>query len=685
MAFKSMACVPPEATRGVKTINRVRHGSDSDKATTMATPFSDRPNRGSDTEIVWASPSEPAPVFSGDGRARRARGSSDDNEDEPPSGFINEDLRAGGPYLCPLPVSLFPFPRTHPLAIETDRDPGQLFNAIRSILEAHSITFNSIDFCQCQAEWDPEEPRIPTILISARKSQLDRTWLHASREIHGLLQKKNLNDVSVEIADPRVFEPMQYDPIHPTDTIYPKWDAVCAAILDLGINNCRAIECFRYGRGTDGKNPQTIIVTVSPSESKYKQTREQIVDILNNFELPTVGVIIAKGEIERSATPWMLPWDDMKDAGQAGLSLGKHGISNSSGTFGGWVEIQDATTERWIQLGLTCFHCVDPKEQANTAPPQLLTRWYTNGISANDADAKEYLKVDQPSMHDIENELAVLDEFIKVDQNHKCYASIQTALQADEFITPPDSELYKSIKASLQKHMAKKLHIEQFRDSGAPYLRHVYAGSGYREKPILRENHSDYEAIMDWALIDVEDSRVGDNNITIHGTPIFHAIHHLTTLRNWDVIRPLVSNEDSGTDDLYKVGRSTRFTAGRYNGIKSAHVATKINEHGEQETKVTMEHAIVGISGRFSNPGDSGSFVFTRYGEVIGMIFGGHTQGPISYMTHISDLFDDIKAITGCIGVRIYAKRYVLLPPLLCQRMPLITRIQGAQTFVLPP
>ncbi|EEP76151.1 predicted protein [Uncinocarpus reesii 1704] len=454
--------------------------------------------------------------------------------------------------------------------------------------------------------------------------------------------------MSVEIADPRVFEPMQYSPIFPTDTIYPVWDAVCDAILDLDIQGCRAVECFRYGRDTNDQNPQMVIVTVSPSvKNKFKQTREQIVGILNHFQLQAVGVSIVKGEIERSDTfeQWRLPQDGPKEGGHAGLSLGKRGISTSSGTFGGWVEIQDATGE-WLRLGLTCFHCVDPTKQANIAPPQFLTRWYTHGISANDADAKKYLRVDQPSMHDIKNDLAILEKFIKSDR---------ALLQAGESVNQPDMKEYERIEALLRKHMVRKSHIEQFCASENHHLGHVYAGSGYREKPVLG-GYSSWETTMDWALIDVKDQRVRDNDITVHGTPVIPSIEGLTTLKGWDMAKLLDKYRSGGTECLYKIGQSTGFTAGWYNSIKSIHVATRINQHGKEEMKVTKEHAILGRSGqRFAAPGDSGSFVFTEKGEVVGMIFAGRKDRNISYFTHISHLFEDIKAITGCIGVRIYA------------------------------
>lgn len=86
-------------------------------------------NRGSNTEISYASPLHT--LLSGvlaavgrpgrDGRKRRYKSSSEDSDEAPPvplpvDGFITEDFRAGGPYLCSIPHGSLPVPKDHPLA-----------------------------------------------------------------------------------------------------------------------------------------------------------------------------------------------------------------------------------------------------------------------------------------------------------------------------------------------------------------------------------------------------------------------------------------------------------------------------------------------------------------------------------------------------------------------------------------
>jgi hypothetical protein len=54
----------------------------------------------------------------------------------------------------------------------------------------------------------------------------------------------------------------------------------------------------------------------------------------------------------------------------------------------------------------------------------------------------------------------------------------------------------------------------------------------------------------------------------------------------------------------------------------------------------------------FSDNGDSGSAVFTKAGEFVGLLHGGVEPGrQISYITSAEDLVEDIKYITGATEV----------------------------------
>ena len=95
------------------------------------------------------------------------------------------------------------------------------------------------------------------------------------------------------------------------------------------------------------------------------------------------------------------------------------------------------------------------------------------------------------------------------------------------------------------------------------------------------------------------------------------------------------------------------FTRGDYNCLIQAKITKELNQKGEIVTKVTHEHMISSSHGVFGEPGDSGAFVFDKYGGVIGMVLGGFERKDTIYFAHIDNIFDDIKRVTGAEDVRI--------------------------------
>lgn len=315
----------------------------------MASSMGSRTNRGSETELCYASPKVtsfplPSDIPSGPpargGRKRRSNGSSEDgSQEEQFDGFINEDLRAGGPYICSIPFLSSSLPQNHPLARRLEVDPTTLYNSILQILRQYNIDYLELDFCGRQSQSDPEQAPIPTACILARKHSLDSSWIDASQKIRSYLVSEGLSDVSIEITDPHVLEPMHYSPVLESDAIYPVWDRVCETILRrLDLKDWKCLECFRTGRNEDtSANPPTIFVTVMKNSPRdWKRVREDIITIVDSSHLSTVGVSIAEGEIVREQDfNARLPWTGFKDGAQVGLSLGVSGSNKSSFTLGG--------------------------------------------------------------------------------------------------------------------------------------------------------------------------------------------------------------------------------------------------------------------------------------------------------------------------------------------------------------
>lgn len=79
-----------------------------------------------------------------------------------------------------------------------------------------------------------------------------------------------------------------------------------------------------------------------------------------------------------------------------------------------------------------------------------------------------------------------------------------------------------------------------------------------------------------------------------------------------------------------------------------------LDEYGISQVIPTWEHKIAsGLDGPFAEKGDSGSWIYTEGGVVVGMLTSGDERKDTGTMTLMSDIFDDIKSITGATNARI--------------------------------
>ncbi|KAJ9295969.1 hypothetical protein DTO271G3_5544 [Paecilomyces variotii] len=571
--------------------------------------------RGSEVLLAYAGPSISLPSSESDtssisplwdGRRRKSRDSSEDSDSvDLPDGLINEDLRAGGPYLCAIPtrsVSL----RGTPTFNQIEHRMQHLVQNISQIVHSYGITIEEFDICGRISRIDPEPVVIPITFIVTPTRPIDSKWVEACRQVLDFFRKEGLPQFSVEIACRRAFESPFYFPVKRTDEIYPvRYQVLDCIFKDVELTGINAIECFRVGYNVDQDESQpTIVVSVNRRLSRnWKYIRERIVNIINSMNLWSVGVSIGPGEVLRHIA---FRLHGFKSEAQAGLNLGVHGSEKSAGTLSGWIEIEHPRTKRWQKLALTCFHCVDPgTSSVHSSQQSQLNYWQTNGIPPEDRDAKAILRVDQPSEKDVK-------------------------------------------AAQKEKYEREKQHILNFKSHNEHELGYVFSASGYREERAATVKHPSAKSILDWALIKPKPSRAGStNDILGYGTLTIGLPECMTFTRT-------MGPDMSQITAVFKAGRTTGYTQGTYNSLESAVIADKI-VNGETVRTYTLEHAVCGRHGQcFGDQGDSGSFVFTYSGTVIGTIFGGNTDRPISYFTHIVDIFNDIKKITGASNVRIF-------------------------------
>ena len=117
----------------------------------------------------------------------------------------------------------------------------------------------------------------------------------------------------------------------------------------------------------------------------------------------------------------------------------------------------------------------------------------------------------------------------------------------------------------------------------------------------------------------------------------------------------LLSGNPGQCGNLFKSGRSTQFTEGKYSELRQVVIVKGLDPHGREAPFPTFQHSIASFKNMtaFAYPGDYGSFVYTRIGEVVGLLVRGWERMNFTVFQPIFDVFEDIKRVTGATDVRI--------------------------------
>lgn len=400
-------------------------------------------SRGSDFELAYASPTvtkeqgadtesirrynrkcrgplclnDEAGTLYPDGRNRRLRGASDDAANPTADGYFVEHLRVGGPYLCPMPVYTSTT-NIQPLDIPLppSGSTGESFeDRVMKIIDKHRIQTPPIDLFPAEKDggfgrmdptsvwlaqrgsgrYDEPEHLVDTLAILATRASLEDPWLDCVRDLREMLCHENLAHVCVEVVDGQAYgirnanQRLYTFPVFASDEIFAKWESVLGVILEtVDLTDIRSISCYRRGRRKDvDVNPPTVLIIADTESNRcWKSTRENVVQILNNFDLYMVAVEISKDFVLESSDWTMnkgIP-PALLEAGNTkiGDSIALHQNTQSSGTLGGFVELQNPETHQWHPYALTCFRCVDPANLGGDISPSKF--FNTNGYSGTD-------------------------------------------------------------------------------------------------------------------------------------------------------------------------------------------------------------------------------------------------------------------------------------------------------------
>lgn len=282
---------------------------------------------------------------------------ADPSSDVDHDGFLQSAQRAGGPYLCSLPVSKQLIEKTHPVYLY----PFEYIVAdVGKTLTNRGISYTLIQVTGRRSKVQPEPSPVPTVVISVTGHLQSRHWRNAARQIFSHVSHHFVN-LSIEIIDEELEVPLRCFPIRPTDSMYRKWDPIRDMILQrFDISDWTSLECWRYGRSEDPEgSDQTVIVSVrEDSDNVYHTDTQRIRGVLAAFQVTDVSIFFMKDEMVRNASDERLPIEACTTRVNPGVSIGPDDSRCGFSTLGGMVEIRFSYNGPWQVFGLTCFHSV---------------------------------------------------------------------------------------------------------------------------------------------------------------------------------------------------------------------------------------------------------------------------------------------------------------------------------------
>lgn len=596
-----------------------------------------------------------------DGRNRRSRGSSDDEGKITPDGLHNEDLRVGGPYLCSFPRethlrALTATGYSFNSALSRQLASGRtLWSEIDLVLEKHSVEVSLMKLEYHRSVFDPEPEPIPTLSILSTREHLDDDWLSCAREILSLLRREGLAGLNVEIMDAYAFRTSDTFPILQKDPIHSSWNEVLSHLLaHLDLNDVHAVGCYRRGSSKNiGDSAPTVLIIVDVSSKRnWKDTRDLVVGVLDDFGLSMVAVEIVK---DRPMQKMMSPNDStnyaftrsfLDEKARAAGPLSHESDDSRSGTLGGFVSFREGDTKTLRTYALTCFHCVDPADtHVDSNQIHILKGWREHGIFSGKTDGSLTLRVNHPSPRAIQDQISKLSDTIDQYEQDKDYqAGLECKKQGifDEVLSRSAKHEWQFMDKMIAESQSSLANIQNFQQESHHVLGEVTQASGYRLKNLHTKEGQQYPTNLDWALISIPQERTVSNRVGDEIFPMKAASPKL--LSNMNRKAKLVAEcDETELMPLCLRGFRTTFSTGYYSSLKTAKITEEFAD-GKRERRITLEYTACALpKDRFCRPGDSGALITSNViGPVVGMLIGGFESLGLGLFTRIDDLFEDI-------------------------------------------
>ncbi|KAL3482064.1 hypothetical protein BJX99DRAFT_253188 [Aspergillus californicus] len=600
-------------------------------------------------------PARPGSPAGASTRSIRSNRSSTDSDPEF-DGMIEEDLRAGGPRLCQPPCE------TTDSTPDTSPWRALRKHADRHATKIHALAAKSGDhvegvrFCGRRSEFSNAAYKPTVLLYITRHDPQARGWIQIARQVLSyVVNTIGVTGVTVELVDPRFDEPLRIFSCLRTDAIYPVWNQLGPRIVrNINLAGVSSVGCFRVGSSAERMGcPVTVLVGVDYGvQGDWRTTRQRIVRMLDTEGLKSVAVLIrcdgrlvnAVDDTPTSSEAAQKAIDDMV---KPGASLSPHKGQKGSATFGGWIQVQSPATKDYIDMGITCTHCVFPEDAALSGNDLTNARnWKEHGIAANDIKAKELLIIDVPSKGRLQNTIKSTASDIDLIKSLAQYKELEKIRNSDDsFMRPGQVRQMEKLDKSITANEGKRRALEEALDEKKYVFGRVFAASGLKQKELLTTSlnrPSGLGSSMDWALIRPQGARAPTNKV-----PPYKDIPY-THLREFSI------DQIEPGETLFKVGASTDLTRAEYGGLIECLIGTEIVDGVATYVK-TWEHVFVAGDAKTTvvQPGDSGALVFNKDYQVVGLLFGGHEKKLVDrgYFIHAKNLIKDIKEATGATDV----------------------------------
>ena len=489
-------------------------------------------------------------------------------------------------------------------------------------------------------------------------------WLDAANEILESCRYKGLNGLNVEIADPRGLAPRISATISSTLPIVREWNDLLPDIMEVLKPNVGwlTIDLVDRAPGTDfgsvGKTsfvPTVLIMIQVNTKESYTAARGKIRSLLDP-RFSDVAVEVIRGSLDHWVDGDLRPAFEhhgeklWQDEGYVGASIHRAGIQHS-GTLGCFIKLLHPNGVR-STYGLTNFHVVMPDHEDYDNHDDQTLSCIQYGLKPGFAST---FRINMPSEIDLDAARTSYVSAIKQIEgdvaggepgmnNYLDYRALEAQGENPELCMSKGS--VRQARMLIDELTTFRARINAI-DSRKNNMRLgvVYAGSGIRQKRS--------QQILDWALINVDNARVpAANDLPPKIGEIFMSLQ-------MNRIGSLALGQE-----VFKIGRRSNQTYGFVNPVKTTQLSAWTIRNGTPRYEVGFAWAVMDRkdndeegkhrkgSGYFSDKGDSGSAVFTRAGEFVGLLHSGvDPWRDISYITSAEDLVEDIKYITGATEV----------------------------------